>query len=124
LGGTIIGIYKIEWARNLPRKTNLLQNLSRVTLVKLRAGQRIHQGDQRYAARVPAREDEAGVPRENSTERLEEEDREEGACCKFEPIQQSQKVVAAQILKNNQMVAKYDKLDAQLQGVTFEYSLP
>lgn len=35
-------------------------------------------------------------------------------------IQQTQKVLANQILKNNQMIAKYDKLDAQLQGVTFE----
>lgn len=32
-------------------------------------------------------------------------------------------MVAQQILKNNQMVAKYDKLDAQLQNVTFEYPL-
>ena len=35
-------------------------------------------------------------------------------------IQQGQKVLAQQILKNNQMVDKYNKLDAQLQGVTFE----
>ena len=31
-----------------------------------------------------------------------------------------QKVLAQQILKNQQMVGKYDKLDAQLQNVTFE----
>lgn len=36
-------------------------------------------------------------------------------------MQQSQKMVAQQILKNNQMVAKYNKLDNQLQNVTFEY---
>jgi len=36
-------------------------------------------------------------------------------------IQQSQKVIAQQILKNNQMINKYNNLDAQLQGVTFEY---
>ncbi len=35
-------------------------------------------------------------------------------------MQQSQKILAQQILKNNQMVAKYDKLDGQLQNVTFE----
>lgn len=29
-------------------------------------------------------------------------------------------MVAQQILKNNQMVAKYDKLDGQLQNLTFE----
>jgi hypothetical protein len=34
-------------------------------------------------------------------------------------IQQAKKVIAQQILKNNQAVAKYDKLDAQLQTVTF-----
>ena len=38
-------------------------------------------------------------------------------------MQQSTKIVAQQILRNNQMVAKYDKLDAQLQNVTFEYTL-
>lgn len=32
-------------------------------------------------------------------------------------------MVAQQILKNNQMVAKYDKLDNQLQNVQFEYIL-
>ena len=36
-------------------------------------------------------------------------------------IKQNQKILGQQILKNNQMIAKYDKLDAQLQGVTFEY---
>ena len=36
-------------------------------------------------------------------------------------MKQSQKVIAQQILKNNQMVQKYNNLDAQLQNVTFEY---
>ena len=35
-------------------------------------------------------------------------------------VQQAQKMVAQQILKNNQMIAKYNKLDNQLQNVTFE----
>lgn len=39
-------------------------------------------------------------------------------------MQQSQKVIAQQILKNNQMVNKYNTLDAQLQNVTFEYLPP
>jgi hypothetical protein len=38
-------------------------------------------------------------------------------------IQQAQKVIAQQILKNNQMINKYNNLDAQLQNVTFEYKL-
>lgn len=36
-------------------------------------------------------------------------------------MKQSKKVLAQQILKNNQMTAKYDKLDNQLQNVQFEY---
>ena len=32
---------------------------------------------------------------------------------------QAKKQVAQQILRNNQMIAKYDKLDAQLQNVSF-----
>ena len=36
---------------------------------------------------------------------------------------QAKKQVAQQILRNNQMIAKYDKLDAQLQNVNFEYTL-
>lgn len=39
-------------------------------------------------------------------------------------MQQAKKVLAQQILKNNQMLAKYDKLDAQLQNVQFEYAYP
>jgi len=35
-------------------------------------------------------------------------------------MQHSQKIVAQQLLKNQQMVNKYDKLDGQLQNVTFE----
>lgn len=34
-------------------------------------------------------------------------------------MQQSKKILAQQILKNNQMIAKYDKLDNQLQNVQF-----
>ena len=37
---------------------------------------------------------------------------------------QAKKMVAQQILKNNQMVAKYNKLDTQLQNLTFEYDMP
>ena len=36
---------------------------------------------------------------------------------------QAKKQLAQQILRNNQMVAKYDKLDQQLQNVNFEYHL-
>lgn len=32
-------------------------------------------------------------------------------------------MVAQQILKNNQMIGKYDKLDGQLQNVQFEYNI-
>lgn len=32
-------------------------------------------------------------------------------------------MVAQQILKNNQMIGKYDKLDGQLQNVQFEYKI-
>ncbi len=32
-------------------------------------------------------------------------------------------MIAQQILKNNQMIAKYDKLDNQLQNVQFQYNI-
>ena len=38
---------------------------------------------------------------------------------KKQPVQ-AKKVVAQQILKNNQMIGKYNKLDNQLQNVQFE----
>lgn len=106
--------------QNLPNKTRVpLPKLSKVAYRQLRTGQRVHQGNQWDAARVPARKNEARIPGQDSSEGAQKEDRKEGTRSKSLLTQQSQKITAQQILKNNQMVAKYDKLDAQLQNVTF-----
>lgn len=112
---------KSVWDKNRQSKVQHLPlKLWKVALVWFRAGEGLYEGDKRYASRVSAREDEDWVPGEDVAEVVEEENWEEGACGKDELIQQGQKVLAQQILKNNQMVDKYNKLDAQLQGVTFE----
>lgn len=85
-----------------------------------RAGEGVHQVNKPDAARVQPGEDQAVVPGQDSPKRPQAQNREEivaRSCCL---IQQSQKVIAQQILKNNQMVQKYNNLDAQLQNVTFE----
>ena len=86
----------------------------------LRAGEGIHEGHKPDEAWVQPLKDKIGIPRQDSPEGPQAKDREEGASCNYFFTQQSQKVIAQQILKNNQMVAKYNNLDAQLQNVTFE----
>lgn len=68
-----------EWVQNLLNQISLLPKPSKVAHQSLRAGQGVHQGDQWHAAWVPTRENEAGVPGQDSSEITQKEDREEGA---------------------------------------------
>jgi hypothetical protein len=86
-----------------------------------RASEGVHEGDKRNAAGVQSREDKVGIPGQDPSERSQAKNREERTCGIVCHIQQAQKVIAQQILKNNQMINKYNNLDAQLQNVTFEY---
>jgi hypothetical protein len=57
----------------------------------------------------------------DSDSRTEKEDRKKGDKSNSSITQQMQKITAQQILKNNQMIGKYDNLDGQLQNIQFEY---
>jgi len=89
--------------------------------MSLRTSQGVYQGNQHHEKIVQQIKNKIGISRKNITERSQEKDLKERTSSKLTVIQQSQKVIAQQILKNNQMINKYNTLDAQLQNVTFEY---
>jgi hypothetical protein len=123
-GWIIISIYiKYQWAKNNRRDQLCRRKHSKVFRFSSRTSQGVHQGNRPNETGVYQGEDQTRIPRENFAERSQTKNREEGTSSTIFLIKQSQKVIAQQILKNNQMVNKYNNLDAQLQTVTFEYSL-
>lgn len=113
-------IISSKWDKKLQNPKDRPPSRWKVLAMGRRAGERVYQGHQPHEEGVSTLKNEAWIPGQNPSERPQEKDRKERTRSKCELTQQSQKIVAQQILKNNQMVAKYDKLDAQLQGVTFE----